>query len=470
MLTKFLGMYRVKLYHLRRNVKFVIMNSVYYTDKYLQTFYDLKGSVTGRDARPGQDVKKDNDLRRSMPDGAVALEPHTRLRVRAQIVADCDFMKRMKIMDYSLLVGIHHIPPKGKGVKVDKNVGKTGFRFSDARKESMKFRELLRTSLRDAASVGHQSLPTTLASDDEHDPFARSTASLPTLANPIETDENGSPTRLIKTGSERSLGSASPFHARPTNKAGNIPAISPGISDLTRDDSRDGEKPFAHLAMYEHGLDDDDDNSYLEGSANNPIVKPLPSVPSDLELKKEQTIEQVYWPFHRLFDISGYRRVVPGRCATCGSVDCTCDISEEDKLKHGKVAPFVPPISDRKDGGLMMDCEGYDMPMKFKTGTGREHVCEGKIFYVGIIDILQQYNTRKRVEAKYRRVSGSGWHDASCVHPDVYAERFVSFFDEFSQRDPSKDVTLADGEEGVLFESCKPSSKSKEERKEEEEA
>ena len=105
-------MYRVKLYHLRRNVKFVIMNSVYYTDKSLQTFYDLKGSEIGRAAKPGQDVLKDNDLRAVLPEQAFNFKKNVKDRLRAQVVSDCNFLKRMQIMDYSMLIGIHHIPPK----------------------------------------------------------------------------------------------------------------------------------------------------------------------------------------------------------------------------------------------------------------------------------------------------------------------------------------------------------------------
>src|SRR3569623_3456474 len=98
MITKFLGMYRVKLYHLRRNVKFVIMNSVYYTDKYLQTFYDLKGSTIGRDAKPGQTVKKDNDMRRGLPEAALSLPPALKDRVRRQLNDDCNFLERVGVM------------------------------------------------------------------------------------------------------------------------------------------------------------------------------------------------------------------------------------------------------------------------------------------------------------------------------------------------------------------------------------
>ena len=97
-----------------------------------------------------------------------------------------------------------------------------------------------------------------------------------------------------------------------------------------------------------------------------------------------------------------------------------------------------------------MDTTGFPIPMMYKGPDGVEQPCEGKIFYMGIIDILQQYNVRKRFEARYRRVQGSGWQDASCVHPDLYAERFLKFFDEYTQRE-SQDV-LEEGEEEVEFE------------------
>lgn len=446
-LTKFLGMYRVKLFHLRRNVKFVIMNSVYYTDKYLQSFYDLKGSVTGRAAKPGQDVKKDNDLRETMPDSAIALTPVTRARVRKQLVADCEFMKKMKIMDYSLLIGIHHIPPSGRGIRKDKSAGTTGFRFSDSRKESSKFRELLRTSLRDAAGAGHSSMPTMPFNSDHERSAGLSPRPMSSPANVagLMNVEDASSLTPPKSPIRRLFGMGISASA-PT-------LTSKDSNEQTVDTTKDSDKHFAQLAMYEYGLDDDDDNSYLEGSTNNPIDKVMISNKAiqSLELKKEQTIEQVYWPFHRLYDIHGYRRIVPRRCHLCSSADnCGCN-AQDAALNVLKVGAFVPPISDRKDGGLMMDTTGFEHPIKFKTSNGREHFCEGKIFYIGIIDILQQYNTRKRVEARYHRARGSGWQDASCVHPDVYAERFIRFFDEYSQRCDSQGLQLENGEEGIVF-------------------
>ena len=96
---------------------------------------------------------------------------------------------------------------------------------------------------------------------------------------------------------------------------------------------------------------------------------------------------------------------------------------------------------------------GLDTPLTFKS-HGQEIQYEGKLFYMGIIDILQQYNVRKRIEARYRQVHGAGWQGASCVHPDLYADRFIQFFDEYSQRQlaASNHGRLGEGEEQVDFE------------------
>ena len=95
---------------------------------------------------------------------------------------------------------------------------------------------------------------------------------------------------------------------------------------------------------------------------------------------------------------------------------------------------FEKPLSYRKDGGFMMDTSRTELPMKLSVPGAPHSVdyCDGKIFYMGIIDILQQFNIRKRGEAKYRRLGGRGWQAASCVHPTIYADRFLSFFDEYT--------------------------------------
>ena len=49
-LVRIYGMHRVKMYHLRRKVHFVIMGSVFDTPEQIHTIYDLKGSMIGRES------------------------------------------------------------------------------------------------------------------------------------------------------------------------------------------------------------------------------------------------------------------------------------------------------------------------------------------------------------------------------------------------------------------------------------
>jgi len=407
LIAKFLGMYRVKLYHLRRNVKFMVMKSVYDTDKHLDQLFDVKGSSTGRDAKPGDAVKKDNDVRRSLPDSAFVLEPDLRKRLRQQVVLDTEWLRAMKIMDYSMLIGVHNIPHKSK-------------------------------------------------------------------AN--------------ASGGDRPVG-----HRRFASNASNR-LLSPDDGDERSLASFDASMSHATL---DHYLDDDDDGSYLEGAQNNmrsskqrhanenssvPDNSSTASRPvDDRSTKKskihadavlEKAIEDMYWPFHRLYDVQGRRRLNPiseslisnskdekligqSEKAATDQIDpplpkpATAECCGTGAIKKYDLPTFEKPLSNRKDAGFMMDLLDVEVPIKL-TKPGAPHIvelCDGKIFYMGIIDILQQFNIRKRFEARYRRMGGKGWEAASCVHPNLYADRFIRFFDEYTQFDPESVETDAPDDE-----------------------
>ena len=193
--------------------------------------------------------------------------------------------------------------------------------------------------------------------------------------------------------------------------------------------------PTGVANLYDDGLDEDD-SSYLEDSERHPAVATPVLTDSEIEQKKRHTVEQIYWPFHRLYDIHGHRRIIP--------LDSPSD-NDSSELSDYKIPEFVPPLSDRKDGGLMMDTEGLNLPMRFQGPNG-VHLYEGKIFYMGIIDILQDYNFRKSFETRYHQnIQRMDRWEASCVHPRDYADRFLAFFDEYSQR---KEKGTPEDEEG----------------------
>lgn len=404
MMTRFFGMYRVKMYHLRRNVKFVIMNSVYYTDKHLQTFYDLKGSTLGRDAKPGQAVKKDNDLRRGMPEDALALRPNIRLRVRGQLESDCAFLRDMGIMDYSMLVGVHH-----KQAEKDSSTGSHGLKRmmpSSSRR--------LRAMTADAAKAGPFRPPL---------PLNKAVAAV-TIDAPDLMPKVPETAALTKQSSER--------HAVQSERQVDPRLKVPEKAVLKKQSSERRAPQSESQAGYffDDGLDDDD-SSYLLGSDLRPDTQ-HPFLNEDTERKKMATIENLYWPFHRLYDIHGNRLMQPPDCLKCSKRPCTCD--SDPILKGYNIPKFIAPVSERKDGGLEMETAGLRLPMQVKGSQGEVQLYDGKIFYMGIIDVLQEYNSRKAFETKYRALQGCGKVEASCVRPRDYGDRFLSFFDEYSQR------------------------------------
>jgi 1-phosphatidylinositol-4-phosphate 5-kinase len=383
------------------------MNSVYHTDKYLQTFYDLKGSELGRSAKSGQDVLKDNDLRQGLPEQAMSLHPEPRARVRAQMVSDCNFLSSMKIMDYSLLIGVHHIPPKEPDHEHRSSIAKTGFRI---RKE------------RQSKNIGNKKPHAHMDGDDSSGYNSDGHSIGGSIEPPSRT---GSANTETRNGAKRE-GNLAEHKLDSTRKL---------IKDIRDSNVSLTNCEFAGL------LEEEDDCSYLEGSgpsnADEEAQRNIARYQAhpkydDIELKKEQTIEQIYWPFHRFYDINGFRRMKPKACFRCNAYPCTCE-NHTKLVKAWKIPEFVPPLSNRKDGGLMMNTIGLEMPMTWKGPTG-ERQYEGKIFYMGIIDILQQFNMRKRVETNYRKIDALKGQDPSCVHPKEYAERFISFFDEYSDR------------------------------------
>ena len=70
------------------------------------------------------------------------------------------------------------------------------------------------------------------------------------------------------------------------------------------------------------------------------------------------------------------------------------------------------------------------------SGGIRESVPDGtkgeNVYFLGIIDILQQYNTKKAAENFFKGFKYDR-NEISAVHPKKYAERFVTFMNANSK-------------------------------------
>ncbi|KAI9374640.1 hypothetical protein BJX61DRAFT_268943 [Aspergillus egyptiacus] len=112
LISQFYGLHRVKMAY-GRKIHFVVMNNLFPPHRDIHSTFDLKGSMIGRDMseeyiknHPRSTMKDLNWLRRNRQ---LECGPAKREFFLAQLKRDVELLKRLKIMDYSLLVGIHDL-------------------------------------------------------------------------------------------------------------------------------------------------------------------------------------------------------------------------------------------------------------------------------------------------------------------------------------------------------------------------
>ena len=75
---------------------------------------------------------------------------------------------------------------------------------------------------------------------------------------------------------------------------------------------------------------------------------------------------------------------------------------------------YISSIFCEDEGGMLQEPEG----------NGQSPL----IYYTGIIDILQQYNSKKRAETFFKGITQNS-KEISAVAPRLYSERFVNFIE-----------------------------------------
>lgn len=112
LISQFYGLHRVKMAY-GRKIHFVVMNNLFPPHRDIHQTFDLKGSTIGRDLHeadlernPRATMKDLNWVRRGRH---LQCGPTKREFFIEQLKRDVELLKRLKIMDYSLLVGIHDV-------------------------------------------------------------------------------------------------------------------------------------------------------------------------------------------------------------------------------------------------------------------------------------------------------------------------------------------------------------------------
>ncbi|XP_045611037.1 phosphatidylinositol 5-phosphate 4-kinase type-2 alpha isoform X2 [Procambarus clarkii] len=110
LLPQYLAMYRLTVDNIETYC--VVMRNVFSTFLQIHKKYDLKGSTVDREASVKELEKdlptlKDNDF---MKDGTkIYIGEEAKLQLMETLTADVEFLMRLHLMDYSLLLGIHDI-------------------------------------------------------------------------------------------------------------------------------------------------------------------------------------------------------------------------------------------------------------------------------------------------------------------------------------------------------------------------
>lgn len=96
-----------------KKIHFVIMNNLFPPHKDVHETYDLKGSTVGREY-PEEKLRANpravqKDLNWINHGNILEIGPEKRALLTEQIRRDSGLLKKLHVMDYSLLVGIHHM-------------------------------------------------------------------------------------------------------------------------------------------------------------------------------------------------------------------------------------------------------------------------------------------------------------------------------------------------------------------------
>lgn len=109
LVTKFFGLHCVKLAGAnQKKVRFVIMGNLFCSGNSIHRRFDLKGSSLGRTTdKPQTEIDQYTTLKDLDLNFIFRLKKQWFQEFQRQVDRDCDFLEQEKIMDYSLLVGVH---------------------------------------------------------------------------------------------------------------------------------------------------------------------------------------------------------------------------------------------------------------------------------------------------------------------------------------------------------------------------
>ncbi|ERN09368.1 hypothetical protein AMTRI_Chr01g132180 [Amborella trichopoda] len=114
LVTKFFGLHCVKAAG-GQKVRFIIMGNLFCSEYHIHRRFDLKGSSHGRITdKPEAEIDETTTLKDLDLNFVFRLQKSWFQELRRQVDRDCEFLETERIMDYSLLVGLHFLDSNGR--------------------------------------------------------------------------------------------------------------------------------------------------------------------------------------------------------------------------------------------------------------------------------------------------------------------------------------------------------------------
>eukprot|EP00457_Paulinella_chromatophora_P002891 gb/GEZN01002896.1/.p1 GENE.gb/GEZN01002896.1/~~gb/GEZN01002896.1/.p1 ORF type:complete len:703 (+),score=94.56 gb/GEZN01002896.1/:84-2192(+) len=475
LLTRFYGMHRVKP-HKKREVHFLVMGSVFFTDKYIHTTFDLKGSLQGRAVSEAEKknphcVFKDQDF----------LEQRMRLKVGPeqkesfleQIRRDTELLKRLNIMDYSLLVGIHYGDRPVPGSTKEQRLAMSDHQTKAGRKKAQARQYILHKKEKygiftdrveveveeiDPAEIRRNSHPwiqsrvsvsprpdivkRRQSTDDAKRHSAFGGARLSTKPHTIvlkrksSVGDNSSPhfpkssssPELVPRGTKVNLSSL-PHIAKPAAKP-----MKEGQAAGHESTSSASKKETEDLALeVSFPIDTSDkETPALTSGTGLPNGTGLNGTEVAAIASSNGTEPLAQQPEHESEPVR--RQSTYGLPPEYAVFSSPIDIDFHAHEFDIEALPPELPRLEPQEQGKTQSTEIFKENSKFlqhhggMEGKGPNGKPTGDIYYVGIIDILTLYTTKKRMETRIKTLKYQK-SEISAVSSRKYASRFVKFME-----------------------------------------
>lgn len=139
LVTKFYGVHCVKPVG-GLKTRFIVMGNLFCSEYRIHRRFDLKGSSHGRTTdKPEQEIDETTTLKDLDLNFTFRLQPDQFQELMEQIDRDCEFLEAERIMDYSLLVGIHF-----REDNTGDKIGLSPFMLRSGRKDSFQSEKFMR--------------------------------------------------------------------------------------------------------------------------------------------------------------------------------------------------------------------------------------------------------------------------------------------------------------------------------------